>query len=660
MRILVEGKNKLDFFKELKASAEMAQGELIKNLDKWYEQYKGSPKIDGGAKDATAVRNISYELVESQVSGYIPMASVRPKVWSEKSERNAKNIETLLNNLRDIKPYEKMNDIDERYAPIYGGSIRLTEWDNSIITHDTVGEIETSMWSPKRFIGQPNIHIVDDMEYYFIVFDTTKEDIVRKYGVSEAVAQTAAEETLGSDNVKSETAEVTICFYKNEDDKCCLYVWAGETELSDIDNYNGRKRYICKKCGKRKEICECEKPKYEMLNEEYEELDHDVVLSDGTVIPAMSEVIKDGEVVMETVSREVVDEEGLTVMEEANGVLVPMMTEVQVPKLQKTRIPFYSPTKAPVVIRKNTSQEDSVLGQSDMEFIRPQQQAINKLESRIMQKIMGGGVYACVPEDIKMEDSLDNSIWGKVFRFKSSAQKAMLSTIDLQANIAQDIMQSDRNYDHAKRILGITDSYQGQYDSSAQSGKAKQIQVQQATGRLDSKRRMKNAAYAESDEAIFQLYLAYADEPRKISYKDSFGRTHNAEFNKYDFLERDKNGEYYYNDQYMFSTDQTGDVEKDRQTIWQMNKENFAQGMFGDITQLETQLIYWQNQERMHYPTARENVERLTESIKQRDEGLQAQLMQANGKIEKMNNPSNILAYAERMKSRQGVDNGNI
>jgi len=72
---------------------------------------------------------------------------------------------------------------------------------------------------------------------------------------------------------------------------------------------------------------------------------------------------------------------------------------------------------------------------------------------------------------------------------------------------------------------------------------------------LESKRKMKNAAYADIDAIIFQLYLAYADEPRMVTFRDNEGNLQNAQFNRYDFLERDLDGEYYYNDSYLFATD---------------------------------------------------------------------------------------------------------
>ena len=528
MRIEYQDSTKLAFFQELYSEAKAASEELYEKLEQHIQQYKGSPKIDGSEEEAKQVRNITYELVESQVTSYLPNPSVSPKMWSEKNERNAKSAETLLRNKRDELPFEKLNDIDERYNPIYGGSVWLTEWDNSIVTHNTVGDVKISCLSPQRFVGQPNIYSLDDMEYCFITFETTKEDIMRKYGVSPEIA----DEAESDENADEKTATLYVCYYKDEDDKICQYIWSGDTELLDIKDYFARKRRICKVCGKREELCECEKPKLELQNEDYEELDRDILLSDGSVIPAMSEVIKDGQIVMETQKQQMVEQDGSMAFEDIGGALAPLMADVSVPKTEPTRLPFYAPNKFPIVIRKNTSEEDNLLGQSDCEFIRPQQQAINKLESRIAEKLMGSGVYPIVPDGFTGE--IDNSIFKRVFRAKQN-EFNLYGRLDLQVDISRDIEQAERLYDQAKRILGITDSYQGQYDASAQSGKAKQIQVQQAAGRLDSKRQMKNAAYAEIDQIIFQYYLAYADEPRPATYRDAQGNLQNRIFNRYDF-----------------------------------------------------------------------------------------------------------------------------
>lgn len=649
MKIDLQGRTKLAYFQDLYNEARSFSDEMYEKLDQHLKQYKGDKKIDGSETEATQVRNITYELVESQVTSYLPSPAVTAKMYSEKNERNAKSIETLLSNKRDELPFEKLNDIDERFNPVYGGSVWLVEWDNSITTHNTVGDIKLTCVSPPKFTGQPNIFEVKDMEYCFIQFETTKDEIVRKYGVRPEVA----DETESDESADDKTATLYICYYKNDKDKVCQYIWSADTELLDIEDYYARKRYVCKRCDKRKEICTCEHAKYELQNEEYEEVDRDIVLSDGGVIPAMSTIIKDGQVVTETQKQQAILENGEVALEDINGVMLPVMIDVEVPKLEPTKLPFYTPNILPIVIRKNISEEDSLLGQSDCEAIRPQQQAINKVESRIGEKLFGSGVYPIVPEGFNGE--LDNSVFKKVFKCNQSNQK-LFGRLDLQVDISRDIVQSDRLYDQAKRILGISDSYQGQYDASAQSGKAKQIQVQQSAGRLDSKRKMKNAAYAEIDQIIFQYYLAYADEPRPVTYKDAQGRRQNIYFNRYDFIERDEAGEYYYNDEYLFSTDATIDVEKSRELLWQENRANFQQGAYGDPKLPQTQLIFWQNMEKAHYPWAHDNVERIKEEIARQQEiaQYQAQIQGLEGEIKNRQDYEQYLLS----KINGGINNG--
>ena len=613
MRIDTEG-GKLTFFKELYEEARASCDDDYEKLEQHLQQYRGSRVIDGSDVEAIQVRNITYELIESQVTGYIPNPSVSPKMFSDRNERNARSIETMLRNKRDELPYEELNDMDERYSPIYGGSIWLVEWDNSILTHNTVGDVKLSCLSPRHFVGQPHIYNIRDMEYCFITFETTKDDIERQYGVRPEVA----DEAQSDESADDKTATLYVCYYKDDDDKICQYIWSGDTEISDITDYYSRKRRVCKNCGKREELCDCEKPEYEMMDDEYELLERDIVRSDGSIIPAMSEVIRDGQVVMETTRQQVTEADGNLAFDQAeDGSLIPLTVEVQVPKRERTKIPYYRIDMFPVVIRKNTSQEDSLLGQSDCEFIRPQQQAINKVESRILKKLMGAGVFPVLPED--SEEDMDNSIFERVFRAKPG-NFSQYGRIDLQVSIAQDIQQSERLYDQAKRILGITDSFQGQYDASAQSGKAKQIQVQQAAGRLDSKRQMKNTLYSTLDEIIFRFYLAYADEPRPAVYRDAQGRLQNYIFRRHDFIERDEAGDYYYQDQYLFRTDASVDVDKSRETLWQENRLNFQSGAYGAPELPQTQLIFWQNMERAHYPWAADNVERIKGEIERQNE----------------------------------------
>lgn len=660
-------KDRLQFFKDLYAEAKIAQEQAFEELDKHYNQYKGDPSIDPlpGATDqriqqATVVRNITYELIESQITTYIPSPKCDAISYSERGTRCATAAEEYAKSLRNKLPMEELNDLDDRLTYIYGGSVWLVEWDESEKTHDTVGGIRLSVLSPRRFVGQPYIYRIDDMDYCFIEFETTKEELVRRFDISES----QAEETANDQNQDDDTATMYVCYYKDDEGSICQYIWSNDVELKDLENYYSRKREYCVRCGKKKQLCECEEPEYEVFDEDYEELDHDITLSDGkTVIPAMSPTYdEEGNPILDDVEEQATDDMGqpISSFDETSGLTLPLMIPRQIPRMEPTKLPFYKPKSFPIVIRKNTSREGSVLGQSDCEFIRPQQQAINKVESRIMEKLMKAGVTPYVPEDASIVTN--NSVFGQVIRVKPGEQH-QYGVIDTQVNIQLDIVESDRLYDHAKRILGISESFQGHYDPSAKSGVAKQTQAMQSSGRLDSKRKMKNFAYSQLDRIIFELLLAFADEPRPAAYVDNFGKVQEVSFSRYDFLVQDEDGNWYYDDSYLFSADSSADISTDRATLWQENLMNFEKGTYGDPADLNTQLMYWMNQEKAHYPFARDNVERIKALIEQQRQ--QEQMMAQIQQLEEQNaalqaDNANRAAYGEQLLAKaQGLERDN-
>ncbi|MBR4295718.1 MAG: hypothetical protein IKT56_02630 [Clostridia bacterium] len=610
---------KIDFFNELYERAKSASSEIRDSFEKHYAQYRGDKRIDNSSEDASAERNITYEIIESQISSEIPQPQVTAAVYSEGAERNAKAIERLCAQLRDRLPFEKMNDMDERYTYIFGGSIWLIEWDETLRTRKNIGGVKINVISPQDFIPQPYIYEIQDMDYCFVRCRTTKEEIIRKYNVRRDELEDITNDAESNASEDDDTADVVICFYKNDNDKICKYVFSGDTELLDIDNYYARKGKTCKVCGAREGICECPDKDFDETDVEYEVLERDITLSDGRVILSKSPVLdEDGKPVIESVSTELKRaSDGSVSAKERGGMFLPAMQEVENVRFEPTKIPYYMPSLIPIVVRKNTSQDRSLFGQSDCEYLRPYQQEINKLESRIMQKLIRAGITPVIPEDAKV--ALNNSIFGQVIKLKPGESPGLYGVIDTTPNITQDLTSAERVYNMAKRVIGITDSFQGNSDTTAKSGIAKQVQVQQAAGRLDSKRRMKNAAYAEIDAIIFQQYLAYCDEPRKVAYKDAYGRIHNDEFNRYSFIVYDETkGDYYYDDDFLFSVDQNNGVEQQRSTMWEINLNNLSNGSFGPLNDPSTMLRYWQAQERVHYPHARENVhyfENLAEQI---------------------------------------------
>ena len=572
----IENKSKasrLEFFKDLYERAKNNSSELFSTLERNMKQYRGSNEIDGG-EPALTVRNITYELIESQVSSAIPMPKTDPMSYSERRSRNAEAIERLCRSLRDKLPFSELNDIDERYTYIYGGSVWYADWDNGVIEDGKPGGIRLLCLCPRDFLPQPGIFSVEDMEYCFLKFTTTRSELKKSYGVSERECDLAeCEYEYGGEG---DAVNVTVCFYRDEDGRVGRYIFSGDVTLSDIPKYYMRKIRVCKDCGETEESCLCGSERRELSDLTHEELKIPLPLLGGDGVKSANDFI---------------------------------------------RIAYYVPERFPIIIRKNTSVEKSLLGQSDCDYIRPEQQAINKIESRILQKLLRSGVTPIMPEDTNIV--ANNSVFGQVIKMKPGESASQYGKVDTTPNISQDIAEAERLYDHAKRIMGISDAFVGvDTGSYAESGVAKQLRINQASGRLESKRKMKHTAYSNLDKLFFSLYLAFADEPRKLSYKDAYGQVHSEEFNRYDFIEFDEvRNEYYYEDGYLFSVDLNGGAEYMREAQWERNLENLKAGTLGDAASPTTLLRYWQCQERAHYPFARENVEYFRRAVDEQNSG---------------------------------------
>lgn len=648
--MMIQGK-KIDYFKELLDSTKNALSETRSNMEKNLAQYNGDAEVDGSAQSASHTWNITRELIEAKVNTTIPSPRVRPRRLTVKTDRNARSVEMLCNALLDLLPVEEMNDLDERYTYIYGGSAWLVEWNESERTHDTVGDISVTLLNPQYVYPQPNCYRVEDMQYIFIRFDTVREELVRRYGVSykdavtSAGAETDIEHPDGEDSVT-----VYVCYYKDEEDTVCMFAWSDDLVLADYTDYYARKRRFCKTCGKREELCTCEHPEYELASDEYEELKENIQLQHSMkiqqpdpvtgqmvvkeifeTIPAKTPVLNaDGTRRQKkvTVDEPVLDEQKQLILGDDGLPLVTKEEQMQ-DVMEPTRLPYYKPKSFPVIIRKNISRDRCLLGASDCAAIREQQQTVNKLKSRILEKLMRSSVTPVMPEDAAI--AINNQIFGNVIRLSPGENKGMYGVIDTSVDVSIEQMQLNVEYDNAKRILGISDSYQGQDSTASKSGYAKQIEVAQSAGRLESTRVMKNAAWAKIFRSIFELCLAYADEPRPIAYKDEYGKLQNLQFNRYDFLEMDEETlEWYYDDAYLFSVDLSRADQQDKVTQWAQQMTDYGNGLYGQPGTTDALLQLWVMREQAHYPHARDMVEKLR---RQKEAEIQMQQQQMGGGV---------------------------
>jgi hypothetical protein len=194
-----------------------------------------------------------------------------------------------------------------------------------------------------------------------------------------------------------------------------------------------------------------------------------------------------------------------------------------------------------------------------------------------------------------------------------------MKVLNLQANIQPDLQFYQQQYKAAKDTLGITDSYQGKPDTTAKSGLAKQIQIYQSTGRMDSKRFNKRNSFKELFEIMFEFKLAFYDEVRPYLKMGTNGQPEYGDFSKYDFVEQDDSGEWYYNTDFLFFAESGDGIPKDK--MWLMNQTiQFASAGF------MTKPQFWAAMERLGYPNAGDYKQQAIEEQKQQEEMAKQQM----------------------------------
>ena len=591
-------------------TAKTAYSSDLKAMEEFDKLYNGNRSVYGNpnkpniqpSKVAINVRNIVYELIESQVDSSIPMPKVTP--IHEEDKELAKIIEdALMNEIRTLK-FSEMNDKQERTVPIQGGSYMHVEWDNRKGLHCTIGGLSVTERHPRCVIPQPGVTEIEDMDYIFVVFSSTKEEVKRRYGVDvsgadETERELRTDDTDNGSKTNEDIVSVIKKYYKNDNGGIGLLTWCDDYILEDMEDYQARQLERCTKCGRVKEgkVCECGNKSFKKAVEEFEELTDDIKKYDETIIPAISGYE----------SRFALDEEGNGILDE-NG--EPVMEEVEV----RTKIPYYKPDCFPIVLRRNVSRSGKLLGFSDVDVIKDQQDAIKKLGSKAQEKIMKGGSILTLPQGlpINVTDKDYN-----VVRLRNPGDLQQIRAINLQVDISADLRLQEYNYDWAKSALGITDAYQGKYDSSATSGTAKQYSINQAAGRLESKRVMKNTAYARLYKMMFQFLLAYADQPIPIAKKTDKGEYRFSHFSRYDFLKQDAAGEYYWNDEFIIETDPTSTIMMNREAMWNQADFKLQSGAFGPLQETKTLLLYWDFMEKNDYPNASEIKKSIEERYKE-------------------------------------------
>lgn len=560
-----------DRFARAKANYE-PERERFREREILYRGINDTTKLQSGEKRETPhLYNIIAECIEAQVDCSIP--PVKVSAGRKGNESKAKKIEHRLNDIILRLPSEELTDLAARTVPIQGGSYWHPEWDENLRTHLTNGDVSLSYRHPNNIIPQEAVTNLDDSDYIFVEYGATRASVENEYDVEldEAFEEDpSARSVVGEYEPTEDFVTVRTAYFYNDNGGVGKIVWTGDTLLFYMDDYEIRHLECCAECGE-------EKPLFA------EEEKRGLFKKNKVICPRCGKSKwVDKPIETETLRRDVFDEDG----------------KVRIPA--GTEIPVYRPKTLPIILQKSISAPGQLLGVSDVDLIEDQQKTINLCEKEILERTLSCGAYVVLPPytDVYATEGI------RTFRPNNPADADQIRAVDIQFNVSQIHAVMANTYEEARHLIGVTDSYQGRYDSSAKSGVAKQASAAQAAGRFQSKRIMQAAAWARIYEYMFKLLLAYDDDIRDVFYRDDNGDMVSETFNRFDFLEKDEDGELYWDDSYRFSCESSISLMSDRETLYQQIFNNYGIGAYGPVGDIDALIYMWKQLEFLHYPLA--------------------------------------------------------
>jgi hypothetical protein len=599
-----------DFAKSYQEGIEYANP---KNLAKWRKAYLGTLNAidrrtgDESKRKSVQLRKMIYELIESKIDNTVPMPHLTPR------RRNDLDLVDITENYlkfeMDRMLTEQENDRSERATYVDGTSWYKVTWDSLDSTHDRSGDLRVEILLADQLIPEPGCRDYRLMNYCFERSEISLSRIYDLYGRLISPVES------GKNSV-----DVISYYYKNERGIIgrFLYTETSKQVISWDEDWQIRKLRTCKVCGAVDAISDhcgiCGSEQFKYVNATEEVLDEDLVRIHNPYEEGKTDDPNDN------VKTETFLEAG-------------------------TKIPYYQIRQLPFVPRLSISSLDTIYGVSEVSVLLDMQDSVNKILSKVEDKILKSGAVVTKPHKMKLNDEDDSF---KVMGVKSAEEAAMVQTKQILADVSQDIAGAQLFYESARASSGITESYQGKIDNTATSGKAKEISTMQTAGRLESLRIMKAAAISGVYELMFKYLLAFSDETRTFVKTLPDGNKEEMLWNKYMFLRKDKYGRIYYTDDFAFSTDPAATLSNNRVQMWQETLQQFTMGSFGNPQDPRTLLLFWQVMDTLQYPLAK----LVLAGIQDREQHLPPDLEQAL-----MQSPE-ILATATTLVNGQGEQRG--
>ena len=561
------------------------------NLDKWRKAYKGTLNAlttDGtiSKRKSRQLRKMCYEMVESKIDNSIPMPKMKPRYKTDLP---------LVDITENYLKYEVdgifskfVNDRSERSTYIDGTSWYKVWWDSLSNTHCRSGDVKIDCCTVDQIVPQPGVQDYRQLEY---IFERRDISLSRLYDLYGRVITPISQDT----NV----IEVISCYYLNSNRIVGLFMYAPHSlqVICNEESWQIRKLRTCTKCGTINpqgdtcRLCGNTHFKYKDATEE--------ILEDD-----LMEIYNPYEV-GETDDEDEKDHYASRVF------------------LSKgTTIPFYQVRQLPFIPRPAISSINSIYGMSEVQVVLDEQDAINKVLTKAVDKTLKSGSILTKPERMKLSN-VDDTM--KVLGVRTTEEAAMIQSKQIIADTSQDMAMASILYENGKTASGVTESFQGAKDTTATSGKAKQYAAAMTAGRIESLRVMKTAAFAGLYELVLKFLLAFSDEPRKFVRILPDGSSKEECWNKYMFLDKDKYGNIYYRDDFQFDSDPASTLSQNRVQMWQETQDKFIQGAMGAPNDPRTLKLFWNIMDSLQYPLAKT----VLAGIKENEQHLPSEIEQA-------------------------------
>lgn len=583
------------------------------NLEMWRKAYLGtlnalSTKTGKESnRKSRQLRKMIYELIESKVDNTLPMPRLRPR---RKLDLDLVDItENYLKFEMDRMLSEQENDRSERATYIDGTSWYKVCWDSLDNGYTRSGDLRVEVLLADQVVPEPGCKDYRLMNY---IFEKSSLSVARIYDLYGRII-TGADDAHG-------TVPVISYYYKNNDGIIGRFMYCQTTQqvISWDEDWQIRKVRKCK-------ACETVNPIGDHCNN-----------CGGTTFKFANATVEILEEDLNTIHNPYA--EGKT--DDPNAGL---QTELFLEK--GSEVPYYHVRQLPFVPRVSVSSLDSIYGISEVGILLEMQDTVNKILTKVADKIMKSGAVVTKPNNMKLNDTDDTF---KLMNVKTAEEATMVQTKQIQADVSQDIAGAQLFYESARASSGVTESYQGKVDNTATSGKAKEISAMQSAGRLESLRVMKAAAFAGVYELMFKYLLAFSDETRAFVKTLPDGESEELMWNKYMFLRKDKYGNVYYADDFAFSTDPAATLSNNRVQMWQETLQQFTMGTFGNPQDPRTLQLFWQIMDSMQYPLAKLVLAGIKEQAQHLPPDLEQALMQS----------PEVLATATALVNGQGEQRG--